>query len=71
MAEWICAYRDDSSGEALYIRDEGHYADVVEVVELDTSGADGMLLVQSGNTSIEYAGGLARQRERFKSAWES
>jgi hypothetical protein len=72
MGGWICAYRDVSSGEALYVRDDGHYADLVEVTDLDSAaGADGMLLVEQGSTSIEYAGRLAAQRERFRATWNS
>lgn len=54
---------------ALFIRDEGHYADVVEVTDLDSATeTTGMVLIEQGSLSIEYAGNFAAQRRRFRSA---
>jgi len=39
----------------LFVRDCGHYFDVVEVTDLDSAcGADGLVLVETGSTSHEY-----------------
>lgn len=65
MSDWLTMYADVSLVHGgLFVRDEGHYADVVEVTDLDSAtGTTEMVMVEQGSCSIEYASSFAKQRE--------
>lgn len=77
MAEYQTAYADvNLLYGGLFIRDEGHWADVIEVIDLDSAaGTRNMTLVGQGSVSIEYVTAghygtttkLGAQRETLRS----
>jgi hypothetical protein len=68
MSEWKIAHADANlTYGGLFVRDEGYWADIVNVEDLADCGAENMVLVEKGSVSYDHRN-LRQSRAEFRSA---